>query len=63
MLFHLENMMQFIQEPFIDIGHSPYFVHTVTSMERSGDGENSLVGRIHQLVVDVFDVCVLESLW
>lgn len=34
-LFQLEDVLELVQEPFIDVRHLPYFVDAITTMEGS----------------------------
>ena len=61
-LFHLPQILQTSQEPLVDVGHLPDLLHAVAAMEGSRNGEDALIRRVHELLVDIFDVVVLQIL-
>lgn len=58
-LLHLGEPLELPEEPLVDVGHLVDLVDGVASSERGSDGEESLVGRVPDLVVDVLHVVVL----
>jgi hypothetical protein len=48
-LFHVDNMFQLPQEPFVDSSEFPDALNGETGVHSIGDGEQSLVGRIGEL--------------
>jgi len=58
-LFHLKDITELRQKPFVNVGHLMYFFDAITTMECSRNREDALIRWIDQLLVDVFNVLVL----
>lgn len=59
MLFHLEDVVKFSQEPFIDIGYLPDLVDAISPVEGRRNRKNAFVRRVDKLLVDVLDKIIL----
>ena len=59
-LFHLPQILQTSQEPLVDVGHLPDLLHAVSTGERGMNGENALVRRIDELLINIFYNIVLS---
>jgi len=58
-LFHLKDITELRQKPFVNVGHMMYFFDAITTMKCSRDREDALIRWIDQLLVDVLNVLVL----
>jgi hypothetical protein len=58
-LLHVKDVLELGQKPLVDIGHLPDLVDRITATERSGDGKDTLVGGVHELLVDILYKVVL----
>jgi hypothetical protein len=61
MLFHLEDVAKFRQEPFIDISYLPDLVNAIASVKSRRNRKDTLVRWINEFLVDVFDKVVLRT--
>ena len=46
--------MQTAEEPLVDVGHLPDLLYAISTRESGMNGENALVRRIDELLIDVF---------
>ena len=60
-LLDSEYVVQFVQEPFVDVSHLPDFINAVSSMKSSWNSEDTFVSWIKQLLVDIFDKLILTN--
>lgn len=60
MLFHFKDVTELRQEPPVNVRHLMNFFNAITTMECSGNCEDALIRRIDQLLIDVFDVFILQ---
>ena len=61
-LFHLPEVLQTGEEPLVDVGHLPNLLYAVSTRESGMNGENALVRRIDELLIDIFYNIVLLEL-
>ena len=55
-LVDVNNMLEFLQEPLVDLGELVNLVDGISLVHRLGDDEDTLVGRLPQSTVDILDV-------
>ena len=55
MFLHVIDILQFRQEPLVDVGHLPDLIDRIATMEGGGDGKDALVGRVYELLVNILD--------
>jgi len=60
-LIHLKDVLKLRQEPFVNVRHLPNLVHAVATMESSRNGEDTLVGGINELFIDVLYILILKT--
>jgi len=61
MLFHLEDVVELCQEPFIDITHLPDLVNTISPMESRRNREYTLVRWVNEFLIDILNKVVLQT--
>ena len=59
LLVHLDDILELVKEPLVNLGEIVDIVDGAASVKGVGDGEDSLVGRILELFVDILVVVVL----
>ena len=59
-LLHQEDGLELGEEPLVDVGHLPDLLHAVSTGERSMNGENALVRRIDEFLINIFHNIVLS---
>lgn len=67
-LLHVKDILELREEPLVDVRHLPDLVDAVPTVESRRDSEDTLIGRIDELLIDVLDEVVLvisesESAW
>jgi len=51
--------MELCQKPFVYVGHLPDFVNTISTVERSRNRKNTLVGRVDELLINILHEVIL----
>lgn len=59
-LLQEENVVEFVEEPLVDVGHLPDLIDAVAAVKCSRDGEYALVGGVDKFIVDVFNIVILR---
>ena len=54
------DIVEFVQKPFVDVGHLPYLLNRISTVECGRDGEYPLVRRINKFIVNILDEVVLR---
>jgi hypothetical protein len=49
------DILELRQEPLVDVRHLPDLLDAVPAMEGGGDGKDTLVGRVHEFLVNILD--------
>ncbi len=59
-LLQEEDIVEFVEEPLVDVSHLPDLIDAVAAVEGSRDGEYALVGGVDKLIVDVFNIVIYD---
>ena len=59
-LLHLEDRLEFREEPLVNVRHLPDLDHRVPAMERRRDRKNALIRRVDELLINILDIVVLH---
>ena len=61
MLLHLEDVVQFCQEPLVDISYLPDFVNAISPVESRRNRKDTFIRWVHEFLVYVLDKIILRT--
>ena len=61
MLFHLEDVAQFCQEPLVDISYLPDFVHAISPVEGRRNRKDPFIRWVDEFLIYILHKVILQT--